>query len=122
MSLHELCISVIFKLYFQPIVFPRTAKLLGYRNVLRVSVIIFACGCILLPWSNTITGPIENGETGRHNETGNGMNSMFNDSSYYDYCGRTPEESSINENSVIRIPAKVWAVVLLALLAQIIAR
>ena len=87
-----------------------------------MSVIIFACGSILLPWSNAISGPIGNSETGGHNETGSGMNPMFNDSSYYDYCGRAPEESSINENSISRIPAKVWAVMLLALLAMIISR
>ena len=103
-------INVVFPAYY----FPRTAKLLGYRNVLRVSVIMFACGCILLPWSNTISGPIETG--------GLNVTAMFNDSSYYDYCGRAPEESSINEDSISRISAKVWAVVLLTLLILIIGR
>ena len=93
-------------------------KLLGYRNLLRASLVVFACGCILLPWSNSITGPIET----ISNETGSGMDPMSNESGYYDYCGRSPEEASVNEDSISRLPAKVWAVVLLALLAMIVSR
>ena len=93
-------------------------KLLGYRNLLRVSLVVFACSCILLPWSNRITGPIDT----ISNDTGSGMDLMMNDSSNYDYCGRSPEEASVNEDSISRLPAKVWAVVLLALLAMIVSR
>lgn len=106
------------QLVYQPIVFPRTVKLLGYRNLLRASLVVFACSCILLPWSNRITGPIDT----ISNDTGSGMDPMMNDSSNYDYCGRSPEEASVNEDSISRLPAKVWAVVLLALLAMIVSR
>lgn len=87
-------------------------------------MLIFVFGCLLLPWSNTITGPIQEeevmaGESGSGNESGSGVS--LNET-ITDYCGRSADESSINENSVKRIPAKVWAILLLSLLSMILAR
>ena len=86
---------------------------------------MFASGSILLPWSNSITGPIDPIiESSNELVSGSGSGSINGSSinGTIDYCGQSLNESSVNENSITRIPAKVWAIVLLALLMQIIAR
>ena len=85
--------------------------LLGYRHLVRVGLVVFIIGTLLLPWCNAITGPID----ALVNSSGSG-NGKWNRNISSDFCGRLYSESSVNENSIVRLPAKVWAIVLLSFL------
>lgn len=60
---------------------------------------------MIFPLSNRITGPI--GDDGL-SSLGSANGSIS--SSELDYCGNelNGEDQSVNENSVMRVPAKVW--------------
>ena len=91
--------------------------LLGYRHLMRISLVIFIIGSLLLPWCNTITGPID--PLVISSGSGNGK---WNANISSDFCGRLDSESSVNENSIVRLPAKVWAIVLLCFLMYELSR
>ena len=81
-----------------------------------------AIATVLVPLSNTITGPISGGVNNTTNTsqamngsfyaselTGFSNSSLFPDDSG-DYCGNgTFDESGVNENSIRRVPVHVWA-------------
>ena len=74
---------------------------------------------MIFPLSNKITGPI--GDDGLLS-LGSGNGSIS--SSELDYCGNdlNGEDSSVNENSVVRVPARVWATLILINAVWIISR
>jgi hypothetical protein len=117
-------IVAVFVMIYQPLIYPRIARILGYRHFLRISFIVFACGCILTPWSNSITGPIDDDVGGVYNSSGSGLGSGISDvvNGTGDFCGRSYNETSVNENSIVRIPFKVWAIVLVSLSLVIFGR
>ena len=92
-------------------------RLLGYRRLMRISMIVFVAGSLLLPWCNTITGPIDLVVISSGSGSGE-----WNTNISSDFCGGLDSESSVNENSIVRLPAKVWAIVLLYLLMNILSR
>ena len=81
---------------------------------MRISLVIFIIGSLLLPWCNTITGPIDPLVISSGSGSGDNISS--------DFCGRLDSESSVNENSIVRLPAKVWAIIFLSLLMTILSR
>ena len=91
--------------------------MLGYRHLMRIGLVIFIIGSLLLPWCNTITGPIDPLVISSGSGSGE-----WNTSISSDFCGRPDSEPSVNVNSIVRLPAKVWAIVLLSLLMTILSR
>ena len=91
--------------------------MLGYRHLMRIGLVVFIIGSLLLPWCNTITGPIDLVVISSGSGSGE-----WNTNISSDFCGRLDSESSVNENSIVRLPAKVWAIVLLSLLMTILSR
>ncbi len=74
---------------------------------------------MIFPLSNKITGPIDDGGL-LSMGSGNGSISSIE----LDYCGNdlNSDEASVNENSVVRIPAKVWVTLILINAIWIISR
>ena len=100
-------------------VYPRIAKCLGFRYSFMLSALLFGSMSITFPFANQITGPIEDSflsamDTG----SGSGLNSseLFSNATSIiddlDFCGNNVSSSNaanlVNENSVKRVPAKVW--------------
>ena len=102
--------------------YPRLAKLLGYRHFHRISLVLTIISIVLLPWSNAITGPISS--TDDPSISGSGMVSGSGDgnSTLLDYCGDTLDTATVNENSITRLPAKVFAVMLIILAILFLSR
>ena len=81
---------------------------------------MFAAMCVLLPFSNQITGPVlvptHQNDTFSGSGCGNGSESGFGSGllNSTDYCGNDLNSTaiSVNENSVKRIPVYIWAVVI----------
>ena len=96
----------------QILVFPWIIKCLGYRWTFRLAVLVFAAACVLLPFSNQITGPVPVPESLNDTFSGSGSGSGLQNST--DYCGNDLSSTSVsvNENSVKRIPVYIWAVVI----------
>ena len=79
---------------------------------------------VLLPWSNAITGPISSTDdpsisgsgmvSGSGTVSGSGDGIWNNTSAIPDYCGGT-NTATVNESSIARLPAKVFAVMLIIL-------
>ena len=115
----------------QILLYPKIAKLLGYRHSFRAGLVVFAIGCILLPLANQISGPIEsnqsdtisNNSTTLVNNTDvdyySGDDMMNNDNGSFsldnnlvnDTCHSSRLESSVGGNSIGHIPARVWLTV-----------
>ena len=91
----------------------------------RLGLVLYAVSCVLLPFSNQITGPIPN--TSALNTSlsysGSGSGSGFHSSRTFDYCGNDlSDEMQVNINSVKRIPIYVWVVVVIFLLIMVVSR
>jgi len=105
-------------------VFPLIVRCIGYRWTLRLGLVLYAVSCVLLPFSNQITGPIPNTSAlnASLSYSGSGSGSGFQNSTF-DYCGNDlSDEMHANKNSVIRIPIYVWVVVVTTLLLMMVAR
>ena len=112
-------------LLMQLSVFPLIVRCIGYRWTLRLGLVLFAVSCVLLPFSNQITGPIPN--TSALNTSlsysGSGSGSGFHNSRTFDYCGNDlSDEMQVNINSVRRIPIYIWVVVVIFLLIMVVSR
>ena len=94
------------KLCLQLIIYPHILKVLGLRWSLRLFLIAFAISCVVLPFSNQITGPVANSSDVPLNGTSETILEI-------DFCGAPLNSSllSLNENSIKRIPFSVWATV-----------
>ena len=106
-------------------VFPLTVRCIGYRWTLRLALVFFAVSCVLLPFSNQITGPIPNKSALNTSlsYSGSGSGSGFQNSTTFDYCENDlSDEMQVNINSVIRIPIYVWVVVVIILLVMMVSR
>ena len=83
-------------------------------------MLMFAATCVLLPFSNQITGPVpvptHPNDTFSGSGSGNGSGSGFESGllNATDYCGNDLNSTaiSVNENSVKRIPVYIWLVVI----------
>ena len=87
---------------------------------------------MILPFSNRITGPI--GDAADNPCSGSQTNSTSASSSVYSGSGsggfaanstgfcRVDYEKNVNENSVLRIPARVWAMLLTVMALLVISR
>ena len=126
----------------QILLYPRVAKLLGYRNSFRVGLIVFAVGCVLLPLANQISGPIGSSQSDATNIINN-TNTTDNATDYYyddddmmddigdislddnvtnDTCHNSRLDSSVGGNSIGHIPLKVWLTVCWLLIMIILGR
>ena len=87
-------------------------------------LVAFSIVCVLFPFSNWITGPIED-DSDLELFGGSGLNST-GEVIKFDFCGNKlngeDSENLVNENSVVRIPVRVWAWLIFVLTAWIIAR
>ena len=129
----------------QILLYPRVAKLLGYRHSFRAGLVVFAIGCILLPLANQISGPIESdqSDTISNNSTTLVNNTNSTNDDYYsgndminddngsfslnnnltnDTCHSSRLESSVGGNSIGHIPARVWLTVCWILIMIILGR
>ena len=91
----------------------------------RLGLVLYAVSCVLLPFSNQITGPIPNMSTlnASLSYSGSGSGSGFQNSTTFDYCENDlSDEMHANINSVIRIPIYVWVVVVITLLVMMVSR
>ena len=85
-----------------------------------MGILMFAATCMLLPFSNQITGPVpvptHQNDTFSGSGCGNGSESGFGSGllNSTDYCGNDLNSTaiSVNENSVKRIPVYIWVVVI----------
>ena len=85
-----------------------------------MGILMFAATCVLLPFSNQITGPVpvptHKNDTFSGSGCGNGSESGFGSGllNATDYCGNDLNSTaiSVNENSVKRIPVYIWVVVI----------
>ena len=103
--------------------FPRIAKCLGYRYTFLLGVLLFGLMSVTFPFANRITGPIEDDYVSvMDTESGSGLNSSGLSSNTsiideLDYCGNNVSGAAsgnlVNENSVKRVPAKVWITLML---------
>ena len=83
-------------------------------------MLMFAATCVLLPFSNQITGPVpvptHPNDTFSSIGSGNGSGSGFESGllNATDYCGNDLNSTavSVNENSVKRIPVYIWVVMI----------
>ena len=100
--------------------FPRIAKCLGFRYTFLLGVLLFGSMSCTFPFANKITGPIE--ESAMDAGSGSGLNSseLFSNTSIVDeldFCGDNMSSAAsanlVNENSVGRVPAKVWITLIL---------
>ena len=107
----ELCLT----LSLQLLVFPRITKLAGFRNTFRLGIIVLGVASLLLPFSNQITGPIPHSNTSLPDNGTAGSGMSPDDDETSGYCNYTLSvnssfESSVNVNSVARVPIYVWFV------------
>ena len=84
---------------------------------MRISLIVFALGNFLLPFANQITGPIDDEEM----VSGSGMESVSNGSDN-GYCVFNYTRDFVNKNSLKRLPASVWAIMILITLMIVLGR
>ena len=88
--------------------------------MLRISLVVFAIGNLLLPWANNITGPIYQQDPGSENGSGSETGSAILEAGY---CGFNDSGGEmVQENSIKRLPASVWALMLLFTLMIILGR
>ena len=100
--------------------FSRLTKCFGYRWTFRLAMLMFAAMCVLLPFSNQITGPVPVPTHPNHTLSGSGSGDGFGSGlgigllNATDYCGNDLNSTaiSVNENSVKRIPVYIWVVVI----------
>ena len=102
-------------------------------------MLLFAVSVVLVPLSNTITGPIPGGmvNTTNASQVVNGpfsnnssevnMWDLTNSSLYSgdtgDYCGnRTIEGGNVNKNSIKRVPIYIWVVLMVLMSARLLSR
>lgn len=83
--------------------------------------------CIFLPFSNAITGPITSSDSNATaGGNGSGLDDLWAESGAdsTDYCGldNTGTEVAVNEDSIKRLPALVWIVVVGGYLTMVLAR
>lgn len=71
---------------------------------------------MLLPWSNSISGPVSVSTAGNDTDTDMISGSGAGNNTVLDYCGQEEVLASLNENSIRRIPIVVWLVILTILL------
>ncbi len=115
-------ISTALKLLLQFFVFPRIAKCIGYRHTYKLGCALFAVSCILLPLSNLISGPVSSLETGSGSGSGSGMVLDNSSATDVDFCGVSFSDASINVDSVSRVPARVWVVIMLITVLNVFSR
>ena len=89
----------------------------GFRNTFRLGVFAFGVTFLLLPFSNQITGPIPHSNTSLPDNGTAGSGMSPDDDETSGYCNYTLSvnssfESSVNVNSVARVPIYVWFVVI----------
>ena len=121
----DVILWIIFLTLIQLFVFPLIVKCLGYRWTFRLGLILHVVVCVVLPFSNQITGPIP--EMSVLNATlsssGSGSGVGYQNITSYDYCGNDlSAEVAVNKNSVKRIPIKVWIVVAIILSVMVLSR
>ena len=114
---------MIFCFFSKAFVFPRIAKCLGFRYTFLLGALLFGSMSCTFPFANKITGPIEdNFVSAMDAGSGSGLNSseLFSNTTIVDeldFCGDNMSSAAsanlVNENSVKRVPAKVWITLIL---------
>ncbi len=85
----------------------------------RIKLVLFAISSLVLPWSNRITGPIDE-PLQPYNVSGSGSGSGM--SPEFGFCGFAKSDEAVNQNSISRIPFSVWVVLLMSIIPTYIAR
>ena len=113
--------------FFQLFLFPLVTKWAGFRNTFRLGVVTFGLMAFLFPFSNQITGPIVPRKSSVYDNgtSGSGMN-LFEEETD-NFCNYTQIvnssfDSSVNANSVSRVPFQTWFVLISIVTVAIIGR
>lgn len=94
-----------------------------------MAMVLFAISCVLLPLSNQISGPIssDSGEVPIFSGSGSGSGGALPDNST-PFCGIPVYENSTEysndmmQESITRVPARVWAVIFTISAVQVVSR
>jgi hypothetical protein len=109
--------------YLQFFVFPRVSKCLGFRHTYKLGCVLFGISSIILPLSNRISGPISysSEDIFSGSGSGGGLSPFF---VYNDSCGNliNTTDGFSGANSVSRVPARVWAVIMTITVATVFSR
>ena len=128
----------VFSSLLQLLVYPHIAKHLGYRKTLQMGISIFIVCYMLLPFANRITGPVDTSPDGpcgngtsaddlSGSRSGSGIldNATLDlnatDSNSTQYC-TVDYEIGVNENSIVRVPLRVWALLLFVMTLLVMSR
>ena len=110
----------------QLLLYPWIAKRIGYRGTVIFGLLFFGVMSILFPFSNRITGPIGDGSDITDSGDFNSSSMATNGSIESDFCGHQlngdESDNLVNENSVSRIPIRVWSWLVFNLTIWIISR
>ena len=102
------------------LVYSRIAKCLGFRRTFQVGVLLFGTVCVLIPFSNKISGPVPGSSTSS-NVTDLWSGSGSGNST--DFCGDDSDDGvGVNEDSMERIPYYIWLLLSLVYGAMVISR
>ncbi|XP_064385510.1 uncharacterized protein LOC135334305 isoform X2 [Halichondria panicea] len=109
-------VSAVIQLLYHLFLFPLVTKWAGFRNTFRLGVVTFGLMVFLLPFSNRITGPIVPSNSSVYdNSTYSGIN-LFEEETEnfcnYTQIGNSSFDSSVNVNSVFRVPFQTWFVLI----------
>ena len=121
-SISSNCGYYSFSSYLQSLVFPRVVNILKYRKTFDLGLLLFAISSIIFPFSNQISGHIP---VQQFNFTGSGSGMM--DTSI-PFCGPgsimddKSNSTDIIGNPITRVPARVWAVIMIITTIQILGR
>ncbi|XP_064395465.1 uncharacterized protein LOC135342613 isoform X1 [Halichondria panicea] len=120
-------VSAVIQLLYHLFLFPLMTKWAGFRNTFRLGVVTFGLMAFLFPFSNQITGPIvpSNSSVYDNSTSGSGMN-LFEEETD-NFCNYTQIvnssfDSSVNANSVSRVPFQTWFVLISIVTVAIIGR
>ena len=100
-------------------------KWIGFRNTFRFGVITFGVMAFMLPFSNQITGPIPPSNSSLLDDVGSGLSPSSDESpGFCNYSSiiNSSFDSSVNTNSVARVPFVTWFVLISITTIAIIGR
>ena len=123
----------------QLLVYPHVAKRLGYRRTLQLGIAISTACTIVLPFSSRIAGPLSGSANGPCNNgssptvfsgSGSGGSGIFDtatldlnatDANSTQYC-QIDYVIGVNDNSIARLPFRVWIVLLSVMILLVVSR
>ena len=106
----------LFLIFLQLFLFPLVTKWAGFRNTFRLGIVTFGLMAFLLPFSNRITGLIVPSNSSVYDNSMYSGRNLFEEETEH-FCNYTQIvnssfDSSVNVNSVLRVPFQIWFVLI----------